>query len=498
MPLEEGWIGKAIGKAVVGKTEELSHGLAKMAGITPPVDVAAVGTEADITSEWGIAGLSWFAALIGSPLGILPFLTDIYRAGLAQTQSYDAARAYRPARLPPAELNTLIHRQIITEEDLDAWLNDLRDWGWSESRIMALREASRPILGIGEIRDLYLRGELGEGEVADTEAIRRLTAHGFTVDDAQDLKTLFYFIPSPTDLIRMAVREAWRDDVAETFETDSEFEMLPLDVFRKAGVSPEWLKSYWRAHWELPSVGQAFEMLHRKVITSEELEMLLRTQDVMPFWRDKLTAIAYQPVTRVDVRRMYRLGVFEEADLPGRYEALGYNKEDAQAMTEFTVRYENRDDVDPTVEYRDLTRALILDAYEDKAVSRDEALLHLESITFKPDDAELIVALEDSKEASRIFKDELSFIGKAYGLGVMTDEDMIDSLGKLDLSATRQDYYIEKFRTDRIRKAARPTVADLKRWFKAELINTDTFYNEMRIEGYPDYYIAIYEKELAE
>ena len=50
-------------------------------------------------------------------------------------------------------------------------------------------------------------------------------------------------------------------------------------------------------------------MLHRGVIDTAELDMLLRAQDVMPFWRDRLTAIAYRPLTRVDVRRMYKQGV---------------------------------------------------------------------------------------------------------------------------------------------------------------------------------------------
>ncbi|GAH79863.1 unnamed protein product, partial [marine sediment metagenome] len=72
----------------------------------------------------------------------------------------------------------------------------------------------------------------------------------------------------------------------------------------KKGLSKEWSERYWAAHWNLPSPQQGFEMLHRGVINVSELNMLLRALDVMPFWRDKLTAIAFRRLTRVDIRRM--------------------------------------------------------------------------------------------------------------------------------------------------------------------------------------------------
>ncbi|GAH07016.1 unnamed protein product, partial [marine sediment metagenome] len=69
----------------------------------------------------------------------------------------------------------------------------------------------------------------------------------------------------------------------------------PLETWAaKKGLSKEWSQRYWAAHWSLPSASQGFEMLHRGIINQSDLNMLLRALDVMPFWREKLTGIAYR------------------------------------------------------------------------------------------------------------------------------------------------------------------------------------------------------------
>ncbi|GAJ02949.1 unnamed protein product, partial [marine sediment metagenome] len=100
-----------------------------------------------------------------------------------------------------------------------------------------------------------------------------------------------------------------------------------------------WAERYWAAHWSLPSPQQGFEMLHRGVIGFDDLNMLLRALDVMPFWRDKLVEIAYRPLSRVDVRRMFKLGVLDVKGVRKAYTDIGYNPYNADLMTEFTIEY---------------------------------------------------------------------------------------------------------------------------------------------------------------
>ncbi|MBA7701041.1 hypothetical protein ES703_109772 [subsurface metagenome] len=149
---------------------------------------------------------------------------------MGQIQTMAAQKEYKTARLSSQDIFTMLFRGIITETELPIWLQDLREQGLSNERIEMLKEVVRPILSLGEIGDLYRRGEFGKDEVATDEATRRITSLGYTEDDATEIIKLFFYIPPATDMIRMVVREAWRDDIAELFGTDAEYENLPFYI----------------------------------------------------------------------------------------------------------------------------------------------------------------------------------------------------------------------------------------------------------------------------
>lgn len=152
-------------------------------------------------------------------------------------------------------------------------------------------------------------------------------------------RELAYQIPPVADIITMAVREAFTPDIAARF---GQYQDLPSEFVEwagKKGLSKEWAERYWAAHWSLPSAQQGFEMLHRGVIGKDDLYMLMRALDIMPYWRDKLIQIAYRRLTRVDVRRMFALGVIDVSGVRKAYTDLGYNEYDANLMTNFTIKY---------------------------------------------------------------------------------------------------------------------------------------------------------------
>lgn len=149
---------------------------------------------------------------------------------------------------------------------------------------------------------------------------------------------LAYEIPPVQDIITMAVREAFTPEIAQRF---GQYEGLPQEFVewsQKKGLTREWAERYWAAHWSLPSPTQGFEMLHRGIISRDDLSLLLRALDIMPFWRDRLIQMSYRVLTRVDVRRMYNLGVLTEAEVNQAYRDLGYDNVNAARMTTFTVK----------------------------------------------------------------------------------------------------------------------------------------------------------------
>jgi cell division septum initiation protein DivIVA len=166
-----------------------------------------------------------------------------------------------------------------------------------------------------------------------------LNSAGYADERKQTLKELTNIIPGVQDLIRMSVREAFSPEIAERF---GQYQDPPTAVYPwadKVGLSKEWVDRYWAAHWELPSTGNGIDMLHRGIITEDELKLLLRALDVMPFWRDKLINLSWNVPTRVDVRRFWDLRTIDEARLRQVYTALGYHGQDLEDYVLWTKIY---------------------------------------------------------------------------------------------------------------------------------------------------------------
>ncbi len=465
MALPDGWLAKGVGnllsKGITGIVQEAIGAY----DLPVPKDVSGLAEdEAGIPTEWGVKGLSWVGATLGSPLGLLPFLTIIYQAGLAENMSNDARRVYTPSRLPPDVYTRLLHRGYINPE----------------------------------IRELYLRGKLGEGDQAKAEAIARLMQHGISAEDATKLFDIFFFIPPVQDKINWSAKEVFEPDMIEKYGLDDEFEALDLSLYAQAGVSPEQARNYWRAHWQHPGLSTVQELLHRTDFTEADFWEWFKLVEIPPFWREKLIKIAYSPFTRVDIRRMYREGILSEAEVNTAYHEIGYDDWHANKLSAWTIKYYAPEDTGEDKEVRELTKSEILRAYEDKVIKREEAIPGLMSIDYSQPTAEFLILLRDVKIAEAELKEALSYIKEAYKLGLLSDAEMIDELGKLDLTGDQQEFYVEKFKRTDTQKVIVPSLASFKRWLKLKIITEATFREYLTKRGYTPEHIVYYLAEVNE
>lgn len=175
--------------------------------------------------------------------------------------------------------------------------------------------------------------------ITDSVLNDELHKYGFDDDHIKYLKDSVLFFPSPADIIRFGVREVYTPEVREQYGLEQDFPPEITADAEKAAVEPEQIMKYWAAHWELPSALQGYEMLHRGLITEDDLKILLRTLDVMPFWREKLIGISWSVPTRVDVRRFWDMRTIDEARLREVYRAQGYHDKDLDDYVLWTKVY---------------------------------------------------------------------------------------------------------------------------------------------------------------
>lgn len=454
--------------------------------------------------EGEIAGLMGFAGQIGMSAA------SSLLAPLMRLLNYAMDKRLLTARTDPSIAFPMIWRNNLVS---DYYEESLKELGWDEEKQAHWREIIRPRVSTGEMGVWYLRDKDRDGDFSD-ELLRR----GYPQEEIDKIKELLNVIPPVQDIIRMAVREAWREDFAKAWGTDQDYMPVVGEWAEKVGLSEEWVQKYWRAHWELPSVMMGFEMLHRGVIDQTQLEELMRALDIMPGWRDKLIDISYNVFTRVDTRRMHKMGILDEAGVKTSYMEQGYDDDKAGKMTEFTIAINTEEEREATktdiltaqeeevisrdeskeylmmlgyqelwaetyvvkvehkieekhrkeeearkneelVKEREATKADILSSYKDKLISRDETEEYLAAILYPASVIELLLARVDYELTQKMIREEIATTRVLY-----VNEDIDVSgvhvrLGKYALPASQVEELITLWNFERERKTERPSIS---------------------------------------
>lgn len=421
--------------------------------------------------------------LAGSILGVIQSLWSMGTPTAEQLGQ--ASWQVKPTKIPPA--NALVvasWRGAVAFEDTRLLL---KRSGYDTLAQDILTSSLRQALRSDDILELRRR------EYIETEKmVRLLDGAGFDAEARAALQQLQWRIPPIPDLIRMAVKEAFTPAIAEKF---GQYQDFPGDVAayaRMQGLTEEWAKRYWAAHWELPSASMGFDMVHRGIITEADLDMLLRAQDVMPFWRDKMKAIAYNPLTRVDVRRMYQLGIIDEAAVLKSYKDLGYNDENAARLTEFCKRYYGVEEETEVVTDREYTKAEILDGYRKRILTADQARGSLQDMGYSAEQADFYLSREDLKaEQTR----KQAYIDRWHSLyieGLASANDVSTNLTDLGVTRSEVDELLPLWYLERIQRVAKPSRTDLNRFLSKGIITEAKWREQMQLLGYADQYIDWY------
>ena len=436
-----------------------------------------------------IAGELYKMKDIAAPFNFLMFMliTSSLLNSWRETTTYyssaelrhDLASKYSP-ELPRIEQ---ILQAAFTAPEKTAEVREvLKKSGLSDEHIDLAFLAQYKLYNEETVRVLWLRGVL-----SDDEMFMRMREMGYTDTRIKEMSQSWPIIPGPTDLFHLVAREAFEPDMIKLMGLHDEFPAEQVKWLQQQGLSEDWAMKYWVAHWEQPPIGQGFEMLHRGVIGMEELDMLYRTVEIPPYWRDKLTAIAYMPYTRVDVRRMHDMGVLTDEELIKSYMDLGYDLEHATKMGDFTKLYNQGAE-------KELTRSNIMQGYKDKLFSREDTIELLGNIDYNEDLAEYFLVTEDYKEAKDLQDDLIDNIRDRYQNNLIDFIEARRLLDDLNLPAVRSRLLLEKWQIKVFKDKRLPSRGDLSKMLLQGIITEDEFRTEMDKLGYNFQYIEWYLK----
>lgn len=327
-----------------------------------------------------------------------------------------------------------------------------------------------------------------ENQLSELEAdLRKIGIHP---DYFKVYKKLADRLPPISDIITMAVRETFTPSIAARF---GQYEDFPADFEKYAqqqGLSKEWAERYWAAHWGLPSPQQGFEMLHRGVIDKNDLQLLMKAQDIMPFWRGKMTAIAFRPLTRVDVRRMYKEGILDESGVYKAYLDAGYDEDNAENMTEFTLAF-------VLSQQSKFKTGDVIKAYTTRMIDRSEARNLLDMLGVRSEDISYIIDTADYKKEWALTESKTKAIHNLYRRGEYTENKTRSELLRLDLPSDQVNVLMEQWWFERKEDGVTTwTKAETFKFVKQELITPERGRQELLTMGYDNEHIDIYLRSL--
>lgn len=297
-------------------------------------------------------------------------------------------------------------------------------------------------------------------------------------------------LPPVTDLIRFMVRDVEDKRIIERFGLNDEFKdkwvgSLPGFGFAQ-GVSDELARLYWRAHWRLPGLGQVYECLHRLrkgavnaqgesiETTLEDVRALLGQDDVLPFWRDRLIAISYSPLTRVDAQRMYMTGVLDDKALQASFQDIGYAEENARNLVEFT-KYRREDFLESQRVCRD---------YVKGGTTRDEVERRLKRFKATDKEIEEVLRRLDMRIKAQVGKTCVASLRKQFLQGSFSDDEARKELLGRELPQPQVEAYLGAWKCERAAAARTIPATTLCSWFARNLITEADFRARLIRLGY--------------
>ena len=429
----------------------------------------------DYPFPWG--GILIIMAVLKVNMGKLESMMNIFTLD----RQYDALQKTTPH---PAPIDNLVRSMIIDPGRSKENRAELKKHGFSDTQIDNIVLSYYKTVDEGTVRTCFMRGIISEEVMYE-----RMRELGYTDTRIAEIVPTWKLLPGPSDLFTMVAHEAFEPEMYTKLGLDKEFPVDQVEWLEKQGISEEWAKRYWYAHWEQPSIGQGFEMLHRGVIDTETLDLLFRAVEIPSFWRDKLTKIAYMPYTRVDVRRMHDMGVIEPEDLVKAYTDLGYDLEHAGKMAEFTIKY-NADTE------KQLTRSAILESYREDLITKSEAKALLTAQDYSSDLADYYLLFEDYKQTKDLQDKKIDRLREQFVLNITTEVGARNSLNALGLRGSKIDDLMSDWVLDRYKYQAIPSKSELDNFLVKGIITQAHYTDLMSRHGFSPLHISWYLEDL--
>lgn len=474
--------------------------------------------------------------IIPSLLNIGKQLSDVFNIRIQRL----AAQQYDLAQLDVSSLVEMFRRKEI---DQPTALLEIEQLGYSNKDAQNLLNLGIQLLDTNTLIKLHQRELLDENTIA-----QKASQIGFTYDDFKLLERANALRPGIADYINFASKQLYSPDIVAKFGNTLELPQGLINDLQSNGLDSEFTEQLWKAHWQVPGTSVGFDMLHRGIISSGDMVDLLKVLDITPFWRDKLQQESYKVLSRIDARRLHAFNIIDDTELRKIYKENSFTDQDADRLVKLANTIEDEQENPKKKKLRELTYSVIITAYGDGLLSKQDVKTQLLPLGYDDGEIELLLRIEDYTLANKkikvqkekhyakltdiatksyinrsISRDELlsylrqagfsdidaqseaNFIDAEYAIsfkaqiaksveqqyfeGLYSDTDVIVSLQSLGFLPTEAQNILTQLQTLKTFRTKKPSLGELTSLYKKGFYTLDEYTQILRNDGYAEQYI---------
>lgn len=420
-------------------------------GVPVPADGELSGLLGALRSAGGWLMQNVLGTAIGFAVGsamsatLTPYFNDMTQA---------AWRSNPSQLLTPAELAALAARGWI---DPGRLISEALSSGLTEERAQLIRRLNETPLGTTEVLELLRRGEIDEAE-----ADRRLHHLGIPDGAREMVLSLRTVLASPDEALLADLQAQLPRDEAQR-------------LYELAGGRPEDYEWRFNNRGTAPTPTQALELLNRRIIpergTGPEATSYEQAFLEGPWrnkWLESFLALRTYIVPPRSVVPMVRSGAWDVNRGIEELTKSGVPDDVAAAM----VTEAAAGKLEPE---RDLAKGELLSAFRDGLVNREVAASALGDLGYDPEQADLILAIEDARW-ERSFRDAgVRRIRSLYVGRKITDDEAQSALASLGIPGTGLSKFLALWDIERELPTADLTEAQVRGAWRKGIVD-ETFY----------------------
>lgn len=427
--------------------------------------------------------------VVGGAVSLIGFGT-----GIGDIMNRRLNELFQSKVLTPDVVIACWYKGLITQEQ---YLKLMTYLGFDESRALLLRDSSANNLNLGEILTLWYRWkDTPDSPVTVNEfwLKRRLMEAGYNTDRIQELLEANRSVPTLQDTIVFAVRDVYEPESVQSAGLLNGLPETFVAEAKQRGLNRDDALKYWAAHWQLPSMTEVYEMYHRFYpgsghsveFTEGDMDVFFNLADIAPGYRDRLKQLSYNPLTRVDIRRMYALGQYGEGEnaRPGLirdYRQIGYSPFDANRLATFTLR-------SYSPKKKRLTPSQILTMYADNVwgeSNREKALSLLKEGGYDETTGNYLLDYEDKRTIDAVETMAIEAIQARYLLGEIESEGALNvELLKIPVTNEKAQSIIKQFKTEREKRLTRLSKNEYDSFYRSGAITENQYRKFLRDLGF--------------